>query len=112
MKVHKIRNVEKEVCCAEQKIAYNMAFRCHISHQERFNRLLKEGTQAGISEAIARMIREQVDSFVRNYQAKSWNVDAISHALRQGLETYLRKPFIATTYNQIGEAFPIAYELE
>lgn len=36
MKYHKIPNVEKSVCTAEQMIAYNIAFRLHISYANQF----------------------------------------------------------------------------
>lgn len=32
VKYHKIRNVPLEVCSAEQKIAYNLAFNIHINY--------------------------------------------------------------------------------
>ena len=37
MKYHKIRKIEKTVCAAEQMIAYNIAFRQHISYQHDFD---------------------------------------------------------------------------
>ena len=39
MKYHKIAGVEKAVCTAEQKIAYNLAFRAHIANQSEFDRV-------------------------------------------------------------------------
>ncbi len=39
MKYHKIPNVEKSVCSAEQMIAYNIAFRLHISYADQFKKV-------------------------------------------------------------------------
>ena len=106
MKTRKIRNVSKEVCTAEQKIAYNMAFRAHISYGDKF----KAATNGVDKSQIAKEVRDiEIADFMRNHGEEGFNIDAIFVALNQGLKDYLAKPFIATDYEQIGKVFSIPY---
>lgn len=107
--LHKIPNVDLDVCSAEQKIAYNLAFDCHISYQEDFDRVKVEGTEAAIDAGINTMIQKSIQRVLDNPKMKRYDVDAIAHALHTGLRAYMEKPFIATYYSRIGEAFPILY---
>ena len=107
MKYHKIRNVEKTVCAAEQMIAYNIAFRQHISYQSDFEQVNACDPEAGKSfcEKLARngllMFRKGYD-----YKPGKFDEDAIFYSLNAGLYGYLSKPFIASSYEAIGKAFP------
>lgn len=91
-KTHKIRGVEKSVCCAEQKIAYNIAF-CYLNIN-------------GFS----------VDSALNVWRGSAqaaegrYNAEAVEAALRAGAEAYRAKPFIACRYDEIGAAFPLPEE--
>ena len=109
--LHKIRNIPRDVCTAEQKIAYNLAFRCHISYQEEYNRVKKDGTaaalSAGVYEMIARIIRDYQAAYT--FTPGKYDLDAIHHALHVGLKSYMDNPQIYTTFAEIGEAFPILY---
>lgn len=89
LKTHKIRGVEKSVCCAEQKIAYNLAF-CYLN----INDFSIEGA---------------LDVWEVSAQAQSgrYNAEAVEAALRAGADAYRAKPFIATRYEEIGAAFPL-----
>ena len=109
--LHKIRNVSRDVCTAEQKIAYNLAFRCHISHQDEFNRVKAIGNQAAISEGISCMIRQALRDYQAAYAYTSgkYDLDAIFHALHAGLLEYMNRPRILSSYEAIGQAFPILY---
>lgn len=107
--LHKIAGVEKAICSAEQKIAYNLAFDCHISYQEDFDRVKAEGAEAAIDAGINAMVQESIQRVLDNPKMKRYDVDAIAHALHTGLRAYMEKPFIATYYSRIGEAFPILY---
>lgn len=107
--LHKISGVEKAICSAEQKIAYNLAFDCHISYQEEFDRVKAEGTESAIDAGINTMIQKSIKRVLDNPNMKRYDVDAIAHALHAGLRAYMGKPFIATYYSRIGEAFPILY---
>lgn len=94
---HKIPGVDQSVCCAEQMIAYNLAFRAHINdNAKRWN--------------AAEIVDFQVNSFHREYPKSRCNLDAIHAALENGLAAYLAKSFIAWNYEQIGAAFPLTSE--
>ena len=89
MKTHKIRGVEKSVCTAEQKIAYNLAFAyLHIN-----------GWTPQTAIDIYRKSAEGVKG--------RYNVEAIEAALLAGADAYRAKPFIAFRYEDIGAAFPL-----
>lgn len=107
--LHKIAGVEITICSAEQKIAYNLAFDCHISYQEDFDRVKVEGTETAIDAGVNTMIQKSIRRVLDNPKMKRYDVDAIAHALHTGLRAYMEKPFIATYYSRIGEAFPILY---
>lgn len=111
MKCHKIRGVEKSVCTAEQKIAYNLAFRAHISFGDEYKKL---HTSVAKSEALSKIRDMQLKNFKSSYDYKpgKFNEDAIFCALNAGLKNYIEMPFIATDYGKIGEAFPIVYGIE
>ena len=109
MKYHKIAGVEKAVCTAEQKIAYNLAFRAHIANQAEFDRVnaINPGQAKSDCSEIARksLINYKKSCDYTNKHAE----DAIFCALNAGLYNYMCKPFVASNYEQIGEAFPANY---
>ena len=110
MKYHKIKGLPLTVCTAEQKIAYNIAFRLHISYQETFNTIKTTSpfdVPFIIRELIERGLKEYQNSF--DYKPNQYNLDAIFSALYAGLEKYLTFPFIAKDFEQIGKAFPARY---
>lgn len=98
MKTHKILKVDKAACCAEQKIAYNIAF--HM--RDHILRLGLIGEQA-IDECMLHW------SFSPVAKTGKYNVPAIRAALYGGLENYLARSFIARTYEEIGERFPLKF---
>ena len=108
MKYHKIRGVDMETCTAEQKIAYEMAFRAHISFGDAFNKL---DSGFAKTEAVIKirdcMMKQYRDGY--NYKPGRFNEDAIQSALHAGMRDYLEKPFIAYNYESIGKAFPAHY---
>ena len=107
MEYHKIRGVDMEVCTAEQKIAYNMAFSAHISFQDRYNSAKKVSAICK-ADVLDQIVRHEMDCY--GYTDKGrYDVDAIFAALRGGIETYMDKPFIATSYAEIGKTFPANY---
>lgn len=117
MKVHKIPNVDKHICCCEQKIAANIAFRLSFSFKDTFDTLVKKKcSQIGISEFISRIRREGMKWYEWTGE-KRYNVDAIDHALRTGLESYMRMNIgdqirVESGYDIIGKTFPILYDIE
>lgn len=109
LKYHKIRGVNMDVCTAEQKIAYNIAFRLEISYGDIFR---KHGTlsEAAKAEAIARYIQKGMRDYTLANENSRYNVDAIFAALNAGLKNYLESSHhILTSYAEVGEAFPANY---
>ena len=104
MNYHKIPGIEKNVCTAEQKIAYNIAFKININHGSEF---LKIPSQFEKSNAVYKLIKIYIKEF-KNQNLK-YNVDAVQCCLNAGLQNYLENSFIATSFKQIGDAFPAYY---
>lgn len=88
MKTHKIRGVAKDVCTAEQRIAYNLAF-AYLNIN-------------GFDVAAAMRIYRSSAGYSGRYDDA-----AIEAALTAGAEAYRAAPFIAWNYEQIGAAFPL-----
>ena len=110
MKYHKIQNVEKSICTAEQMIAYNIAFRLHISYADEF----KKVNAVNQGEARANCVdlsREGLKWYRMSYSYKSgkYDEDAIFSALLAGLYDYLSNFRIFSSYEDIGKAFPAHY---
>ena len=110
MRYHKIRNVPMEVCTAEQKIAYNLAFRASISYQEAYNEA-KIISAVCVSEILRQIVAISMENYrsAYNYKQGKYDEDAIFSALNAGLSAYLDHPFIASDYETIGKAFPALY---
>ena len=95
MKYHKIRNVPLDVCTAEQKVAYNLAF----SHHDF---VVKSGKFHSYAEAA--------QYIVKNLYHGKYDANAIFCALNAGLENYCKgKYHIMTSYAEIGAMFPARY---
>lgn len=107
MKYHKIKNIPLDVCTAEQKIAYELAFRIHVGAGDIYNAALKRSAICA-DEVLRKRLKIQFDSWLELYGGK-FNDDAIYSCLLAGLADYLEKPFIATGYEEIGKAFPAYY---
>ena len=52
MKYHKIRNVDKSVCTAEQKIAYNAAFYHTFDYRETWKKYDIDAIQAALNAGM------------------------------------------------------------
>lgn len=113
MKYHKIRGVDLHVCTAEQKIAYNLAWRANLRCGERFRECLHLVTLAEAKSSALKLAREMFDEYRASYDYQrnpgKYTDSAIFGALLAGLYDYLCKPFIATDYKNIGKAFPARY---
>lgn len=111
MKLHKIRNVALEECCAEQKIAYNIAFRCYINCEDRYRDVLKNDPEeaAALLERAKEIHLSMYDDEVARQPRRStkYDRDAIVACLDAGLKNYIENNFIATNYKQVGKAFPL-----
>lgn len=91
LQYHKIRGVDKSVCTAEQKIAYNMASR--IYGDIRFAKAWQQYDSGKVPAFLqndweSKAIREYFTTWQRDYNKASahYNEDAIFSALRDGLE--------------------------
>ena len=90
MKLVKIQNVEKSVCCGEQKIAYNFAFmyRNYDRTTERIIELMRNSLK-----------RDGFDRF---------NKEAIIEAFENGFEQYRSGKYsVLTSYEEIGKMFKL-----
>lgn len=106
MKSHKIKNIEKNVCTCEEKIAYDLAFRGEISCGDKLRKKIVENNL--FESEISDFIFELRDSLLRtwiNNGNKKYNIDGIQEALNIGLQDYLIHPFIASDYKIIGKCF-------
>lgn len=109
MTYHKIRNIEKNICTAEQKIAYNLAFswrnfvkRVYNANDTAMNK------NACITDAVHTMIECYQQGY--DYKPNKYDIDAIFCALMYGLEDYINRDIeILTSYEEIGKAFPANY---
>lgn len=111
MKYHKIRNVPKEVCTCEQKIAYNVAFSQEINFGDDFREKSKTATGIQREEMLQEILRVSIRE-MENSPSKvleKYDLDAIVSALRAGLLEYLENPKIYASYADIGKAFPAYY---
>ena len=106
MKQHKIPGVEKTVCTCEQKIAYNLAFRCHINYWREWDSV-KDLGEAERAWGVDSLIENLMIDYDLN-ALKKYNRAAVKAALAAGLEKYMDRFFIASSYEQIGQAFPVA----
>ena len=109
MKMHKIRNIDKSVCTAEQKIAYNYAFMWRKTlkkiHDSDAMQVVKHQAYQDVINSVIRGIKEQsID--------KRYNIDAIVHCFRNGIENYINGYSILTSYEEIGKTFSCLYDIE
>lgn len=109
IKCKKINGIEKSVCTAEQKIAYNYAF----SWRDAYIRRAKEATTAiQKDEAMQDIINFVTSDILRRDDMKKYNVDSIVVAFRRGFPAYVKDFFIASDYAKIGNVFSIPYEID
>lgn len=111
MKYHKIRSVDMDVCTAEQKIAYNIAFTVHINYGDRYLEIFKEYPRIVSDDFLKGIIQSEIKNYVNNYPDSKYNIDAIFASLNYGLRDYLvkEKYHIFTDYETIGRVFPANY---
>lgn len=98
MKYHKIKGIDKSICTAEQKIAYNLAF-------ANKDFVMRAGYD--VPTAAHKIVELYQNGY--DYKPGKYDIDAIFSALLAGLKDYCEHPFIATDYETIGKAFPALY---
>lgn len=108
MKYHKIRGVNMNVCTAEQKIAYNLAFRASVSYMDAYKKA-RSASAVCVSDVLHQIVENELEAWSYNPDYCKYNADAINAALNAGIRGYMEAPFIATSYEEIGAAFPARY---
>lgn len=109
LRYNSIQGIDKKTCTAEQKIAYNLAFRCYITYQDSYKAL---GSNFAKSRAIIDMVNDAIKKYCAayDYVPNKYNLDGIKAALQAGLRSYMEKNGpIASSYKEIGEMFPAHY---
>ncbi len=109
LKCKKIRGVDKKTCTAEQKIAYNLAFMCHVGNRHDICDVLKSDKAESVKcEVLHKVINFYVDIFKQEYGESEYNVDVVWVSLVRGLRGYLcGSNIVATSYEEIGKMFPL-----
>lgn len=108
-KCRKIRNISKNICTCEQKIAYNYAFQ----YRDIGQKILKQDVSNYLkSEALFKIEHWILDSLKKNKAMEKYNHDIIMISFKQGFVNYCEKePTILTDYKEIGKIFNIPYEI-
>ena len=106
MQYHKIRNVPLDVCTAEQKIAYNLAF----SHGNAFMNAYHNAPDGVTRGNVWIECRDFCMKLYSYTDSGKYDIDAIFSALNAGLPEYLdRKMPILASYEEIGRIFKANY---
>ena len=109
LKGKKINGIDKNVCCAEQKIAYNWAF--------HYSDILKNIENTDAMEFVKADARFEIRDKVINYlktkeEYKKYNLDIIFCALsNDNLKKYMEGYSILTSYEEIGNIFKVHHEI-
>lgn len=92
MKLHKIRGVVLNVCSAEQKIAYNIAFSWALNGHDVTTEKMLQSFRRG-----------------HDYKPGRFDEEAIAAALAAGYPSYLAADApVASSYEQVGQWFPLS----
>ena len=109
MKMHKIYGVDKNIITGEHEIAYKCAF----SHRSWLEMIYKsDNTEVVKSEAYQDVISLVAKCLKDNGTDKKYNIDAIIHCLRNGIENYMKQHSILNSYEEIGKTFVCLYDIE
>lgn len=99
MTFRKIPNVEKDICTAEQMIAYNFAFRYRDFDGEK--------ELVDLLQVVTNDIKCNKKMVMR------YDIDSIIHCLRNGYIEYRKNyPAIITDYKTIGKIFFTLYPVQ
>ena len=104
MKLTAIPGVKKEVCTAEQKIAYELAWHYKDQIKAAYDKCVLGCDKNNV---IRTAVRELTNVFEREHPSHKYNIDAIYCALGS-LEGYINGGGKTLwSYREIGEAFPV-----
>lgn len=110
MKYHKIRNVDKSVCTAEQKIAYNAAFYHTFNYRETWKKTKDNYSRIAQKDFIWEAVHWCMKMIMNDAEiCKKYDIDAIQAALNAGMENYFNGCSILSSYEEIGKTFPALY---
>lgn len=93
----KIRGIDKNICTAEQVIAYNIAHKDKDHIKRIFENCLAQDKRSILNHIFK--------TNIATIDTKKYNIDIIYLAFVQNMEKYIEKPFIAFSYEKIGEFF-------
>lgn len=108
MKKHKIRNVDINICCCEQKIAYNYLF-SHSNYSYLKDKFLKPCFDYYTERAKNLDFIKR--DLLRNEAIKNkYDIDLIFHIILYNYNDYVfSNNHILSTYNEIGKNLKIGY---
>ena len=108
MKVHKINKIDKQVCCCEQKIAYNYA----VAYYSMFKKIKDSDSFQSVNVCECNDIITMFTNWINEDESmKKYNIDAIIHCLRYSIINDIYKGEICSSYEKIGKLFPIMYQI-
>lgn len=109
-KAHKITKVDKNICCCEQKIAYNYGF----MNFDILKKVKENCIAIQFQESLQDTINSMIQSCEENGISKKYNIDLIVIAYRQAMNRDFlnHKTGILKDYEEIGRYFNIPYDIE
>lgn len=109
MKVKKIKNIDKSMCFGEQVIAYNYAQRYSTQLQKVYNANIPNFVRADAIQSIIKLVVSDIKS---NEKLNKFNIDAIIHCFRNGIEEFAKDKYnIYTDYKKVGNVFKCYFEI-
>ena len=110
-KVKKIRNVDIDICCAEQKIAYNYAFSYYDIFWKKYQNAQNTAHKEEITQQAVDFVLKDIECIDKT--VSKYNVDVIIIAFRNGFENYCNlKHHILNSYEEVGTLFKIPCEVQ
>ena len=110
MTYHKIRGIDKTVCTAEAKIAYNLASTYAYWQRKEYREDADKYSRIAVTEFISEAIAECIRMWKGCRGAGKYDIDAVNACLNAGMENYFKEPYgILTSYEAIGKVFPSLY---
>ena len=108
MKYHKIKNIDKNVCTCEQKLAYNYAQAYCYNFKKAYHKAVTQIQKTDIVIQCRDFIIKQLS--YNDKLMKKYDIDSIFCALNSGLENYIKANCpIYASYEDIGNMFPANY---